>query len=81
MTTSIISEAKKSWKGIRTRRFKDNLLKSRIDLLKKNFNFSWVFLNFSYYVATDKPMDKVNYIRDAHWYRESSHKKSAKNFK
>ena len=35
MTTSISSEAQKSWMGIRKSRFKVYLLKSRIDLLEK----------------------------------------------
>ena len=35
MTTSISSEAQKSWMGIRTSRFKVYLLKSRIDLFEK----------------------------------------------
>ena len=35
MTTSISSEAQKSWMGIRTSRKKKYSLKSRIDLLKK----------------------------------------------
>ena len=35
MTTSISSEARKSWMEIRKSRFKVYLLKSRIDLLEK----------------------------------------------
>ncbi len=58
MTTSIRSKAQKSWMGIRTSRMKEYSLKSRIDLLEK--------INTKpYFMMTDIPTVKLNYIMDA----------------
>ena len=61
MATYISSEGQeKSWMRIRTSRFKENLLRSRIDLLEK-INMKRKF----FCMMTDRPAIKVSYILDA----------------
>ena len=54
----------KSWIRTRTRRFKEQLLESRIDLLEKNETFLMYFI-FIFCMMTDRRTVKVSYILGA----------------
>ena len=54
------------------------IIQSKIEIYwrKQSRNLSHIFLIMIFCNMTERPTDKVNYILDAHWYRE---KKSAVN--